>query len=183
MKRSKVIRVLSLILYYGIAQYLPDSYCSFLWIGDISNSLRIICVRKIFKKSGRISTVNRRAYFGNGKNVEIGDYSGIGANCILPNNIKIGKYVMMASECIILNSNHCFDDTTRPMCLQESKLAIPTVIEDDVWIGTRVILTPGRHLSKGLIVAAGSVVTKDFEPYSIIGGNPAKIIRNRKLFK
>jgi maltose O-acetyltransferase len=55
----------------------------------------------------------------------------------------------------------------------------PVVIENDVWIGNNVIILPGRRISKGSIIAAGSVVTKDFPAYSIIGGNPAKLIRNR----
>ena len=54
-----------------------------------------------------------------------------------------------------------------------------TIIEDDVWIGLRTILTPGRHVAKGTIVGMGSVLSKDFPPYSIVGGAPAKLIRNR----
>lgn len=55
----------------------------------------------------------------------------------------------------------------------------PVVIEDDVWIGSNSIIMAGRKIAKGGIVAAGSVVTKDFPEYSIIGGNPARIIRSR----
>lgn len=54
-----------------------------------------------------------------------------------------------------------------------------TVIEDDCWIGTRVIMTPGRKIGKGSILAAGAIVTKDVEPYSIVGGNPARVIKKR----
>ena len=56
----------------------------------------------------------------------------------------------------------------------------PIVIEDDVWIGARVIILKGVTIGKGSIIGAGSVVTKDVEPYSIVGGNPAKLIRKRK---
>jgi maltose O-acetyltransferase len=56
----------------------------------------------------------------------------------------------------------------------------PVVIEDDVWIGTRVIILPGVHVGTGSVIGAGSVVTHDVEPYSIVGGNPAKLIRYRK---
>ena len=52
-------------------------------------------------------------------------------------------------------------------------------IEDDVWIGRNVLMTPGRHIAKGSIIAAGCVLTKDFPEYSIIGGNPGKFIRSR----
>jgi len=53
------------------------------------------------------------------------------------------------------------------------------VIEDDVWIGTNAIILPGRRLGKGSIIAAGAVVTRDVEPYAIVGGNPARLIKRR----
>ena len=53
------------------------------------------------------------------------------------------------------------------------------VIEDDVWIGLRCILTPGRTVRKGSIIAMGSVLTKDFPEYSVVGGNPAKLLKTR----
>ncbi len=56
----------------------------------------------------------------------------------------------------------------------------PVIIDDDVWIGRDVTIMVGRHIKKGTIVAACSVVAKDFPEYSIIGGNPAKLIKNRK---
>lgn len=55
----------------------------------------------------------------------------------------------------------------------------PVVIEDDVWIGGHVMINVGRTIKKGIIIAAGSVVTKDFPEYSIIEGNPAKLIKSR----
>lgn len=139
-----------------------------------------MCVRHIFRKCGKITTMDRRAYFGNGFNMEIGDYSGIGERCVVPNNTIIGKYVMMAPEVHIVANNHNFSDTSKPMCEQGSPERPPvTIIEDDCWIGVRVIMTPGRHVRKGSIVAAGAVLTKDFDNYSIVGGNPAKLIRKR----
>ena len=121
------------------------------------------------------------AYFGTGRNIEIGDYSGIGENCVIPKNTIIGKYVMMAPQVHIVANNHNFSNTETPMCFQGSPDNPPvTIIEDDCWIGTHVILTPGRRVKKGTIVAAGAVLTKDFDEYSIVGGNPAKLIRKRK---
>lgn len=175
---KNLFRILFLILYYGFAQYLPGSYTPI--FGKLYNSIRIWCVKHIFKKCGKISTIDRKAYFGTGRNIEIGDYSGIGANCIVPNNTIIGKYVMMAPEVHIVANNHNFNDISKPMCFQGSPKNPPiTIIEDDCWIGVRVIMTPGRHIKKGTIVAAGSVLTKDFDEYSIVGGNPAKLIRKR----
>jgi acetyltransferase-like isoleucine patch superfamily enzyme len=53
------------------------------------------------------------------------------------------------------------------------------ILEDDVWIGTDSLILSGVRLSRGTVVAAGSVVTKSTDPYSIIGGNPAKLIKKR----
>lgn len=167
-----------ILLYYGFAQWLPGSYSPF--GGKFANKIRIMCVKHIFRRCGNISTMDRRAYFGNGFNIEIGDFSGIGERCVVPNNTIIGKYVMMAPEVHIVANNHNFSDTSKPMCEQGSPENPPvTIIEDDCWIGVRVIMTPGRHVRKGSIVAAGAVLTKDFDDYSIVGGNPAKLIRNR----
>lgn len=168
-----------LILYYGFATHLPSSY--FPLLGKPSNAIRIWCVRHIFRKCGKISTIDRHAYFGNGSEIEIGDYSGIGENCVVPHNTKIGRYVMMAPEVHIVANNHNFSDTETPMCFQSPEQThLPTTIADDVWIGVRAILTPGHTIGRGSIIAAGSVVTKDVEPYTIVGGNPARPIKSRK---
>jgi maltose O-acetyltransferase len=97
----------------------------------------------------------------------------------VPNDIKIGMDVMMGVNVTIFGSNHKFDRTDIPMRKQGMKKYDPVEIEDDVWIGSNSIILPGRKISKGTIVAAGSVVTKDFPPYSIVGGNPAKLIKSR----
>lgn len=55
----------------------------------------------------------------------------------------------------------------------------PVVIGNDVWIGANVIILPGVHIGDGAVLAAGAIVTKDVEPYAIVGGNPAKLIRKR----
>ena len=52
-------------------------------------------------------------------------------------------------------------------------------ISDDVWIGANAIILPGVTIGKGSVIAGGAVVTKDVEPYMIVGGNPAKVIRSR----
>lgn len=173
-----MLRKLFLLLYYGFAYHLPDSYLPL--IGKPCNALRIFCCRRIFRKCGNIDTINRHAYFGNGAGVEIGDHSGIGANCRVPHNIVIGRDVMMAPEVLIFRGNHRFSAPDIPMIRQGDEEASPVVIGDDVWIGQRAILTPGRRIADGTVVAAGAVVTKDFPPYSVIGGNPARLLKSRK---
>ncbi len=80
---------------------------------------------------------------------------------------------------MILSQNHRFDDLSVPMCQQGFQEDKPVSIDDDVWIGNRVIILPGVRVGGGSVIGAGAVVTKNVEPYTIIGGNPAKVIGRR----
>lgn len=101
--------------------------------------------------------------------------------------LVIGNYVSISSGVkFILGGNHHYNTfSTYPfkvkLELQEIEAYTngPIVIEDDVWIGTDVLVMSGITISKGAVVAAGSVVVKNVPPYSIVGGNPAKIIKMR----
>ena len=105
-----------LLLFYGFANHLPDSYT--MVVGKLSNAIRVFICRHIFKKCGKVSTINRNIYFGNGKEVEIDDFSGIGANSVIPKDIKIGKYVMMGPDCYCVSHGHQTSDPDTPMCFQ-----------------------------------------------------------------
>jgi maltose O-acetyltransferase len=128
---------------------------------------------------GKNVNIERKAFLSSGLRLEIGDNSGLGINSVVPSDIKIGRNVMMGPNCYILSVNHKFDRIDIPMIEQGSERAKQTIIEDDVWIGRQVIFTPNRIVKRGCIIAAGCVLSKDFEEYSIIGGNPARIIRSR----
>ena len=90
---------------------------------------------------------------------------------------------MMGPNCFILHRNHCFERTDVPMIEQGFSSSRQTIIDDDVWIGRDVLMTPGRHIKTGSIIAARCVLCKDFPEYSIIGGNPSRLIRNRRTGK
>jgi acetyltransferase-like isoleucine patch superfamily enzyme len=98
----------------------------------------------------------------------------IGSFCSIANGVKF-----------ILGGNHQYDlISTYPFkaFFENGDEAISKgsiVLEDDVWIGTGCLILSGVKLERGCVVAAGSVVTKSFSPYSIIGGNPARIIKKR----
>ncbi len=174
-----LIRNLFCVFYYCFAQYLPDSYTPV--VGRISNMIRISCCRGIFLYCGRcVSNINRCSFFGRGNEIEIGDYSSIGANCKLHPKVKIGKYVMMGPEVYFVGNNHIITDTNIPMCFQGKTENMYTIVEDNCWIGARVMIMPGRRIGKGSVIAAGSIVTRDVEPYSIVGGNPARLIKSRR---
>ena len=111
----------------------------------------------------------------------IGDYSGVGDDAKIHSGVTIGNDVMIGKNLKIFTFNHKIDRVDIPMRLQGSTKVSPLVIEDDIWIGDNVIITPGCcRIGKGSVLAAGSVVTKDVPPYSVVGGNPARVIRTRE---
>lgn len=176
-KQIEIKKVICLILYYGIAQYLPKTH----EFGNLGGSVRYWLCKMIFRKCGKNVNIERKAFFASGVDIEIGDYSGIGINAHIPNGTIIGDYVMMGPNCFILDVNHDISDTTQPMCQQGMTEKKITRIGNDVWIGRNVLMTPGRTISDGSVIAMGAVLTKDFPPYSIVGGNPAKLIRSKRL--
>ena len=94
--------------------------------------------------------------------------------------VIIGNNVMMGPDVCIYVRNHAFDRTDIPMNMQGFAPEKPVVIEDDVWIGARVIILPGVHIGTGAVIGAGAVVTKDVPDYAVVGGNPARILKMRK---
>ena len=174
----KYINLLGLIFWFLFAKYLPKSVYPF--IGPLSKKIRFCCAKMIFEKVGTSVNLENMAYFGNGRNIQIGDYSGIGKKCRVPSNVKIGNYVMMAEEVIIFNQNHRFDRMDVPLIKQGYKDKSELAIGNDVWIGARVIILPQvTRIGDGVIIGAGSVVTKNIDDYCIVGGNPAKVLKSR----
>jgi maltose O-acetyltransferase len=138
-----------------------------------------LLVKHIFKKVGKNVNVEKGARFGSGEGIEIGDNSGIGINAVIPSNTIIGRDVMMGPNVYVLTRNHKHDAIDVPMRVQGYTDNLPLIIEDDVWIGRDVLILPGKIIKKGSIVGAGCVLTKNFPAYSIVGGNPSKLIKTR----
>jgi len=110
-----------------------------------------------------------------GNNSSIGPYSYIGCS----GYIEIGDNVMMSPRVSIYSENHNFSETDRPM-IEQGVTRSFVIIEDDCWIAANAVILAGVTVGKGSVIAAGSIVTKDVPPYSIVGGNPARIIKSRK---
>ncbi len=111
--------------------------------------------------------------------LNIGDYFSINHNSSITFNgdLEIGNYVMIGPGVTITSGGHSFNNR-EIMRFQEDTYG-KIVIEDDVWIGANAIILPGVKVSRGTVVGAGAVVTKDTELYSIVAGNPAKVIGYR----
>ena len=103
--------------------------------------------------------------------------------------MRVGRYCSIAKTVRTVLDNHPTDALTTHPALYEAKFGVIETdrqwtgtleIEDDVWIGHYAVLLPGcRRVGRGAIIGAGAVVTRDVEPYTIVVGNPAKMLRRR----
>jgi acetyltransferase-like isoleucine patch superfamily enzyme len=111
---------------------------------------------------------------------EIGDHSYVGCNAVLGagGGIRIGHNVLIGQSVNIHAENHNFADVTRR--INEQGVTYQTVtIEDDVWIGSRVMILAGVTIGRGAVVGGGAVVTNSIPAYAIAVGVPARVIGQR----
>jgi maltose O-acetyltransferase len=164
------------VLYYGLAYHLPDQ--SFPG-GRLFRRLRAPLCRRFFAAAGERIKIESHVFVADGRFLHIGSDSGLGTGSRVYGAI-IGDGVMVAPNVLLLKENHRYDNTDGPIDGQGyTAIALP-VIEDWAWIGERAIILPGRRVGRGAIVGAGAVVTRDVEPFSIVGGNPAQRIGSRE---
>ncbi|MBZ4646265.1 MAG: galactoside O-acetyltransferase [Clostridia bacterium] len=171
----KAMKILALLVYYGFAIHLPKVQTF-----RVSKPIRAFFTKFILDECGNNVWIDDRVYFGNGCNRKVGNNSGLGSNAQIGRYTTIGDDVMMGPNVTIITRNHKYQDINVPMRLQGYQDYEPVIIEDDVWIGRQVIILPGVHIGKGSIIGAGSVVTKNVDPYSVVGGTPARLINKRK---
>jgi acetyltransferase-like isoleucine patch superfamily enzyme len=111
----------------------------------------------------------------------------VGSRSVVGHHVTIGvrESVRIGSDCLIAemvsirDHDHGFLDTSRPMW-QQAALTAPIVIEDDVWIGSKATITRGVRIGQGAIVGANAVVVHDVPAGAIVGGIPARIIREQR---
>lgn len=134
-----------------------------------------------FRRCGKGVYIGDHVWFRAPGKISLGDDCRIHPMCFLdsPGGIEIGSHVGIASGTQIYTQEHKYKDKNVLYYRQEVELA-KVVIEDDVWVGANSLILAGVTLKRGTVVAAGSVVTKDSEPYSVIAGVPARKIAQRE---
>ena len=108
--------------------------------------------------------------------VMIGDHTRIGLHNTIIGPVTIGSHVNLAQGITMTALNHNFEDTEKRID-EQGVSTTPVIIDDDVWIGANAVILPGVHIGNHCVVAAGAVVTKDVPPHSLVGGVPAKIMK------
>ena len=94
--------------------------------------------------------------------------------------VSIGDGCGIAPGCKIITWEHGIDNRVLSVRETTFERKLPVKLEEGVWLGLNVIILPGVSLGRGVVVAAGAVVNRDFQDFSIIAGQPAKVIGNRK---
>jgi len=141
-----------------------------------SHTTRLLLYRTLFGISiGPHSSVHMRCRFYRPSSVSIGHNSIINREVLLDGRypLTVGNNVSVSEEVMFLTLEHDPDSRTF-----ENRGA-PIIVKDRVFIGTRAIILPGVTIGEGAVVAAGAVVTRDVEPYSIVAGVPARFLRQR----
>ena len=169
-------KILWRILYEWFAKHIPDAPWYFP-LNKIGRKFRVLCINNFIAECGSDLQVGPNVTLGSG--CRLGNHVTINENCRLVNTI-IGDNALIAPEVYALMRNHEYKDLNIPIRNQGYFDEIPPRIGNDVWVGTRVVLLPGVNIGDGAIIGAGAVVTKNVSPFSIVGGVPARKIRDRR---
>lgn len=126
---------------------------------------------------GRFSVIEDYAIINNAVgDIFIDEFTRIGLGNTIIGPVRIGNDVILAQNVIISALNHNFEDTS--VCIREQGINVDEItIGNNVWIGANSSILAGVHIGKHVVVGAGSVVTKDIPAYSVVVGNPARIVK------
>jgi acetyltransferase-like isoleucine patch superfamily enzyme len=140
-----------------------------------SHELRLAVYRSLGARIGQHTSIHRGCQFYNLPGIEIADNTVVNQNVILDGrcDLRIGRNVSISEQAILYTLQHDLDDPDFAV------VGGPLVVYDYAFVGARAIVLPGVTIGEGAAVAAGAVVTKDVQPYTVVGGIPARMIRQR----
>jgi virginiamycin A acetyltransferase len=150
----------------------------------------LTAARLYLMRRRQFDNVKLRRYFQDRFQIDVGLYSyGCFDQWRMPGPMRVGRYCSIAATARSVLSNHPMQAlTTHPALYERAFGVVATdlvrgealVIEDDVWIGHNALILPGcKRIGRGAVIGAGSVVTRDVEPYAVFAGNPARMLRRR----
>lgn len=168
---SKIARLLWNVVWVLFFRPTPDRVLGvFVW-------WRIFLLRLFGAKIGKHCAVRSSAKIWLPWNLEMGDWVAISEDCDVYNadKISIGDRTTISKGAFLCGASHDIKSPTMEL------VHAPITIGCDAWVAARSIVLPGLTIGDGAVVAAGAVVTKDVAPWTVVGGNPAKAIKTRKL--
>lgn len=167
---SKIVRAIWNVVWLLCARWTSDHVGIFNW-------WRVFLVRLFGAKIGRHCVIKSSCEIWLPWNLTIGDYVALSEHvvCYTVDKITIGRQTTVSRDAFLCCASH---DVTSP--IMELTFA-PIWVGSNAWIAARSIIMPGRKVGDGAVVAAGAVVVNDVEPWTVVGGNPAKFIKRREL--
>jgi maltose O-acetyltransferase len=143
--------------------------------------IRKLLFSPLLKSSGKGLLTAPGVKFLHAYNIEIGDRCSLSYGTMLNGRggLRIGDDFTTGPDVIVLTVEHFYQDRDLKI-LEQGEYESPVRIGNDVWCGARAVILPGITIADGTVVAAGAVVTKDTEPYSVVAGVPAKVINHRQ---
>lgn len=171
------------LLTRSVAELYKIVYCITMW--PMYNEIHVSCYvsPRSSIRNHRNTALGRKCIVNDNvvlwcASLKIGNNVQINPGTCIYGNVVIGNNVMIAPNVMIAGGNHGFSRNGVPMIYQQCT-SKGIVIGDDVWIGANVVILDGVSVGEGAIVAAGAVVTKDVDPYSVVTGNPASLKKLR----
>ena len=147
------------------------------WTPKRFNRLRLLCLRmfgaKIYGRPFVFSSARIYAPF----NLELDDRACLGprVNIYCLGRVSLGERTVISQESMLCGGTHDLTSPRMPLLIGDINLGA------DAFVGARALILPGVTIGEGAVVGAGAVVTKDVEPWTVVGGNPAKFIKKREL--
>jgi putative colanic acid biosynthesis acetyltransferase WcaF len=166
--RNQIARFIWTLVWGIFARPIPRSLCS----GWKRFLLRIfgakLCKHAVVYSSARIYMP---------WNLEMDEYSCLASevDCYNPAKIKIGANTTISQKSFLCSASHDISKSNTPLVTE------PIIIEDQVWVAADVFVGPGVTIGQGAVVGARSAVFKNVEPWTVVGGNPAKFIKKREI--
>lgn len=166
--KNQIARFIWTIIWSLFARPIPRS---------LLNGWKLFLLRlfgaKVHKKSVVYSSV--RIYMP--WNLEMDEYACLApeVDCYNVALVKIGKHSTVSQKSYLCTATHDITKRNNPLITK------PIIIEDQAWIAADVFVGPGVTIGQGAVLAARSVIVKDVEPWTVVGGNPAKFIKKREI--
>lgn len=138
--------------------------------------LRTLMVHGYAPRVDPSAVVNKRAKISPGATIMA--HAGVGARCAIPSGVTLEQHVMMGPDCLFLTGDHPVPEDGR-FFGEYQPIHRAIVVEEDVFIGARVIVLPGVRIGRGAAIGAGAVVARDIPAGAVAVGNPARVVRQR----
>ena len=148
------------------------------------SGIRIENPENVLLKSNSYFGINCKIYASEISKVYIGSNASFNSNVMVnargKGSIFIGNNVLIGPNAVLRSSNHNFKSIRMPI-IDQGMTEGEIIVGNDVWIGSNAVILPNITIGDGAIIGAGAVVTKNIEPYTIVGGVPARLIKKRDL--